>query len=80
MDTTFHFASAQEITPVILDVIRQVYHEKPVSVFVREEKLVVPDWQIQEVRRRDAEIGINTDCLLDCDIVIRELEREFETA
>jgi hypothetical protein len=80
MNTTFHFASAQEITPVILEVIRQVYQKKPVSIFIREEESIVPDWQIQEVRRRDADTGINTAGLLDCDQVISELERELETA
>ena len=80
MNTTFHFTSAQEITPVILDVIRQVYQKKPVSIYIREEESVVPYWQIQEVRRRDAIIGDNTACLLDCDMVISELEKELETA
>ena len=77
MDTTFRFTSAQEITPVILDVIRQTYQEKPVSIYIREDKPVVPDWQIQEVRRRDAEMKNNLDCLLDCDLVISELESKF---
>jgi len=80
MNTTFHFASAQEITPAILDVIRQTYQEKPVSVYIREEELVVPDWQMQEVRRRDAVMGNNPAYMLDCDTVISELERELETA
>ena len=79
MDTTFHFASAQEITPVILDVIRQAYHEKPVSIFIREEKFDVPDWQIQEVRRREATMKNNPAYLFDCDMVISDLERELET-
>jgi len=80
MDTAFHFASAQEITPVILDVIRQTYQEKPVSIYIREEESVVPDWQIEEVRRRDAAAGNNSAYLLDYDMVICELERDLETA
>ena len=80
MDTTFHFTSAQDITPVILDVIRQAYQEKPVSIYIREDQLVVPDWQIREVRRRDAAMLNNPAYLLDCDMVIRELESELETA
>ena len=80
MDTAFHFASAQEITPVILDVIRQAYQEKPVSIYIREEESVVPDWQIEEVRRRDAAAGNNPAYLLDYDMVICELERDLETA
>ena len=78
MDTTFHFTSAREITPVILDVIKQAYQEKPVSIYIREKELLVPDWQIQEVRRRDAAMENNPACLLDCDKAIRELETELE--
>ena len=79
MDTSFHFASAQEITPVILDVIRQAYQEKPVSIYIRDNEPFVPEWQVQEVRRRDAIMGNNPACLLDCDTVMNELERELET-
>ena len=80
MDTTFHFTSAREITPVILDVIKQAYQEKPVFMYIREDKPVVPNWQIQEVRRRDADMKSNPAYLLDYDMVINELERELETA
>ena len=80
MDTTFHFTSAREITPVILDVIKQAYQEKPVSIYIREDKFVVPDWQIQEVKRRDVDMKNNPTYLLDCDMVIGELERELEIA
>ena len=79
METTFHFASAQEITPVILDVIRQAYQEKPVSVYIRDTDALVPEWQIQEVRRRDVIMGDNPAYLLDCDAVMNELEKELET-
>jgi len=79
METTFHFASAQEITPVILNVIRQAYQEKPVSVYIRDTDALVPEWQIQEVRRRDVIMGDNPAYLLDCDTVMNELEKELET-
>jgi len=78
MNTSFHFTSAQEITPVILDLIKQAYQKKPVSIYIQDDELL-PQWQIQEVRRRDAIIGNNPDYLLDCDTVISELERELET-
>ena len=78
MDTTFHFTSAQEITPVILEVIRQTYQKKPVSVHIREENCIVPDWQIQEVRRRDAVMKNDPAYLYDCDMVMNELESELE--
>jgi len=79
MNTTFHFASAQEITPGILDVIRQTYQEKPVSLYVQEEKPFIPEWQKIEVRRRDAIMENNPRDLLDCDMVITELGKELET-
>ena len=80
MDTTFHFTSAREITPVILDVIRQAYQEKPISIYIREGKLAVPDWQIQEVRRRDVAMINDPAYLLDCNMAISKLERESEAA
>ncbi len=79
MNTTFHFASAQEITPHILDIIRQAYQEKPVSIYIQEEEAFVPDWQMQEVRRRDVAMGNDSSCLLDFDTVISELEKELKT-
>jgi len=79
MNTTFHFTSAQEISPAILEVIRQAYQEKPVSIYIREDDPIVPDWQMQEVRRRDIAMKDNPACMLDCNTVINELERELET-
>ena len=79
MDTSFHFASAQEITPAILDLIRQAYQEKPVSIYIQGNESFVPQWQIQEVRRRDVMINNSPKYLLDCDMVMNELEQELET-
>jgi hypothetical protein len=80
MNTVFHFESAQEITPNIIDVIKQTYAGKPVSLYIREEYPFVPEWQKEEVRRRDAMAVNNPDYLLDCDMVIDELEKELEMA
>ncbi len=79
INTTFHFSSAQEITPTILDIIKHAYHEKPISIYVREDEPAVPDWQMQEVRRRDAATKNDPACLLHCDTVIDELAKELET-
>ena len=79
MNTSFHFTSAQEITPDIIDIIRRAYQEKPVSIYIQEDEPFVPEWQMQEVRRRDAIIEKNPTCLLDCDVVLNELEKELET-
>jgi hypothetical protein len=78
MNTIFHFESAQEITPTIIDVIKQAYEGKPVSLYIREEEPFVPEWQKEEVRHRDAMMGNNPDYLLNCDMVIDELERKKE--
>ena len=58
MNAIFQFSSAQEITSDIIDVIRRAYREKPVSIYVQEYDPIVPEWQIQEMRRlkRFAEI------------------------
>jgi hypothetical protein len=78
MNTTFQFASAQEISPAILEVIRQAYQEKPISIYIQEDSPIVPDWQMREVRRRDLAMKNNPALLLDCDSVINELEMELE--
>jgi len=79
MNSSFHFVSAQEFTTTILDSIKQAYKEKPISIYIHEDEPFVPEWQIQEVRRRDIIIGNNSKYLLDCDTVVRELEEELET-
>jgi len=78
MNTSFHFTSAQEITPDIVDVIRRAYQQKAVSIYIQEDELFVPEWQMQEVRRRDAIIEKNPACMIDCDVVLSELEKELE--
>jgi len=78
MNTTFHFTSAHEITPDIIDIIRQAYQEKPVTIYIQEDDRFVPEWQIQEIMRRDAIMEQNSDSFLDADKVISELENELE--
>ena len=53
MNATFHFTSAQELTPAILDVIRQVYQEQPISIYIRAEETIVNDWEMRELKRRE---------------------------
>jgi hypothetical protein len=38
MNATFHFSSAQELTPAILEVIRQTYQEQPVNIYIEAEQ------------------------------------------
>jgi len=80
MNASFHFTSAQEITPDILDIIRNAYQEKPVSIYIQEYDPLVPEWQILEMRRRDTITGNNPVYFLDGDKVMYELEKELETA
>ena len=69
------------ISLVKISVIRGRCQKKIyLSIHIREDKFVVPDWQIQEVRRRDAAMINNPAYLLDCDVIISELERELEIA
>ena len=80
MNTTFQFTSAQEIMPDFIDIVRRTYQEKPVPIYIQEYDPLVPEWQIQEVRRRDAITVNNPECFFDVDKAISELENELETA
>ena len=53
--------------------------EKSVSIYIQEDELVVPEWQMQEVRHRDAIMENNPACLFDADLVMSELQKELET-
>ena len=77
MNTAFHFTSAQEITPAILDVIKGAYQAKPISIYIETDAPFVPAWQMQEVRQRDKIMANNSAYFLDCDTVISELEQEI---
>jgi hypothetical protein len=78
MNTSFHFGSAQEITPNILDVIKQAYQEKPVMLYVREDVPYIPEWQKDEVRRRVASAEERPENYLDFDEVMNELTAEYD--
>ena len=78
MNTTFRFASAQEITPVILDIIKNAYQEKSISIYIEEDEPLVPAWQVEEVRRRDEMMTNHSTPFLDCDATFAELDRELE--
>jgi len=80
MNATFHFTSAQEITTDVIQAIRIAYQEKPVSIYVQEYDPFAPEWQIREMRRREAITGNRPECFLDGDTVMSELENELETA
>jgi len=53
MNTTFHFASAQEISPAILEEIRKTYREQPISIYVETDEPTMSDLEMQELKRRE---------------------------
>jgi len=53
MNTTFHFTSAQEVSPAILEVIRQAYQEKPINIYIEADEPTMSDWEMQELKRRE---------------------------
>jgi hypothetical protein len=80
MSTTFHFDSALEITPAILDIIKTAYREQPVSLYVCVEKPYIPQWQMEEVRKRETITSKNPISWLDFNQTIEELNTELEMA
>jgi len=78
MNTTFRFDSAQEVTPAILDIIKNAYQEKSISIYIEEDTPFVPAWQMEEVRRRDEMMSSHSIPFLDCDATLAELEKELE--
>ena len=53
MNTTFHFTSAQEVSPAILEAIRQAYQEQPINIYIEPDKSAMSDWEMQELKRRE---------------------------
>ena len=53
MNTTFHFTSAQEVSPAILEEIRKTYREQPISIYVETNEPTMSDWEMQELKRRE---------------------------
>ena len=53
MNTTFHFTSAQEVSPAILEEIRKTYREQPISIYVEADEPAMSDWEMQELKRRE---------------------------
>ena len=68
MNTVVRSNSAQEVTPMFLDVIKDTYQKQA----------IVPAWQMEEVRRRDKLMTDRSTCFLDCDAVINELDKALD--
>ena len=74
MNTTFHFASAQEVSPAILEEIRKTYREQPISIYVETDESAMSDWEMQELKRRE-QIFLEPDDDFRNAITMDELEK-----
>jgi len=76
MNTTFHFTSAQEVSPAILEAIRQAYQEQPINIYIEPDKSVISDWEMQELKRRE-QIFLEPDDDFRRAITMDELEKSL---
>lgn len=77
MDTTFRFSSTQEITEEFIEQLKSFYKGKAISITVKEESLV-PNWQIEEVLRRQNHVKNHPESLVDFDDMMIALEKELQ--
>ena len=77
MDTTFRFSSAQEITEEFIGKLKSLYKNKSVSITVTED-FSVPEWQKEEVLKRQLHIKNHPGSLIDFDEMMISLEKELE--
>jgi hypothetical protein len=73
MNTTFQFASAQDVSPAILEAIRQAYQEKPISIYIQEDELF-PEQAILQPDD-DLRSAITGDELLER--IYQDIDRKF---
>lgn len=76
METTFHFSSADEISSDFIETLKAAFKKKPISITV-EEDFHIPNWQKQEVLRRQEYIKNHPESLLDFDEMMADLEKEL---
>jgi len=82
MNTTFHFTSAQEVSPAILEEIRKTYREQPISIYVEADEPTMSDWEMQELRRREQIFLAPDDDLRNAisgDELRRRIHKDLET-
>lgn len=78
METTFRFSSANEITEEFIEKLKSFYKNKAVSITVLED-FSIPDWQKEEVLKRQAYIEKHPESLVDFDEMMTSLEKELES-
>lgn len=75
METTFRFSSTNEITEEFIEKLKSFYKGKAVSIIVSED-FSIPDWQKEEVLKRQAYIEKHPESLVDFDEMMTSLEKE----
>jgi len=77
MDTTFRFSSAQEISEEFIEKLKNFYKGKPIYITITEDSLI-PEWQKEEVLKRQSQVKNHPESLMDFDKMIISLEKELE--
>jgi hypothetical protein len=75
MDTTFRFSSAQEVTEEFIEKLRSFYKGVPISITVQED-FQIPEWQKEEVLKRQQYAENHPETLVDFDNMMVALEQE----
>ncbi|HLV47207.1 MAG TPA: hypothetical protein VKY32_09230 [Flavobacterium sp.] len=78
METTFRFSSANEITEEFIEKLKSFYKNRAVSITVSED-ISIPDWQKEEVLKRQSYIEKHPESLVDFDEMMKSLEKELES-
>lgn len=77
MDTTFRFTSAEEITEEFIEKLKNLYEGVPISITVQE-NFQIPEWQKEEVLKRQKHVENYPESLVGFDEMISELEKELQ--
>lgn len=77
MDTVFKFSSAQDITEDFLEKLKSFYKGVPISITVQED-FQIPEWQKEEVLKRQQHIENHPHSLVDFNDMIASLEQEVQ--
>ena len=78
MDAIFQFSSAQEITEEFIEMLKDFYKDQSISITITGD-FHVPEWQKEEVLRRQADIKNHPESLMDFDEMMTSLEKELES-
>lgn len=77
MDTTFRFTSAEEITEEFIEKLKNLYEGVPISITVQED-FQIPEWQKEEVLKRQKHVENHPESLVDFDEMMSKLQQELQ--